>query len=111
MSFFVLRTAASTDLILQNSKLRNRAGRLMKEIQSGAKLYNVQIEDAFLQRQFTLTEPMGAYQPSSLIDFLNGQVVEVESIWGEPLRRGKVMGIKMPELERLYTELKDITGN
>ena len=101
----------TTDLILQNSKLRNRAGRLMKEIQSGAKLYNVQIEDAFLQRQFTLTEPMGAYQPSSLIDFLNGQVVEVESIWGEPLRRGKVMGIKMPELERLYTELKDITGN
>ena len=101
----------TTDLILQNSKLRNRAGRLMKEIQSGAKLYNVQIKDAFLQRQFTLTEPMGAYQPSSLIDFLNGQVVEVESIWGEPLRRGKVMGIKMPELERLYTELKDITGN
>ena len=101
----------TTDLILQNSKLRNRAGRLMKEIQSGAKLNNVQIEDAFLQRQFTLTEPMGAYQPSSLIDFLNGQVVEVESIWGEPLRRGKVMGIKMPELESLYTELKDITGN
>ena len=101
----------TTDLILQNSELRNRAERLMKEIQSVAKIYNVVIEDEFLERQFELTKPMGPYKPSSLIDFLNGKVVEVESIWGEPLRRGKKMGIKMPELERLYLELKKITPN
>ena len=83
----------------------------MKEIQSAAKIYNVVIEDAFLERQFELTKPMGPYKPSSLIDFLNGKVVEVESIWGEPLRRGKKMGIKMPELECLYLELKKITPN
>jgi 2-dehydropantoate 2-reductase len=101
----------TTDLILKNLELKSRAEKLMIEIQSTAKFYNVQIEDAFLQRQFILTEPMGAYQPSSLIDFLNGKVVEVESIWGEPLRRGKEVGIKMPELESLYTELKEITVN
>ena len=101
----------TTDLILQNSELRNRAERLMKEIQSAAKIYNVVIEDEFLERQFELTKPMGPYKPSSLIDFLNGKVVEVESIWGEPLRRGKKMGIKMPELECLYLELKKITPN
>ena len=37
----------TTDLILQNKELRNRAERLMKEIQSAAKIYNVVIEDAF----------------------------------------------------------------
>lgn len=101
----------TTDLILKNSELKSRAEKLMKEIQSTAKLYKVEIEDSFLQRQFTLTESMGAYQPSSLIDFLNGKVVEVESIWGEPLSRGKKMGVKMPELECLYSELKEITAN
>ena len=101
----------TTDLILKNSELKSRAEKLMIEIQSTAKLYEVKIEDTFLQRQFTLTEPMGAYQPSSLIDFLNGKVVEVESIWGEPLRRGREMGINMPELETLYSELKEITSN
>ena len=51
---------------------------------------------------------MGPYKPSSLIDFLAGKTVEIESIWGEPLKRGKKMGLLMPELERLYTELLKI---
>ena len=46
----------------------------------------------FLARQFELTEPMGPYKPSSLIDFMEGKPVEVEAIWGEALRRGKAQG-------------------
>ena len=48
---------------------------------------------------------MGAYQPSSLIDFVENRPVEVEAIWGEPLRRGQLSGIQMPELEKLYAEI------
>jgi 2-dehydropantoate 2-reductase len=48
---------------------------------------------------------MGAYQPSSLIDFLAGREVEVEAIWGEPLRRARAIGIEMPRLESLYQRL------
>ena len=43
----------TTDLILNSPALRNRAEKLMKEIQSAAKEYGVTIED-FLDRQFSL---------------------------------------------------------
>ena len=53
---------------------------------------------------------MGAYQPSSLIDYLAGREVEVEAIWGEPLRRAQAAGVAMPHLEKLYAELKRLTA-
>ena len=100
----------TTDLILSSSELRGRAENLMQEIQSAAKEYGVIIEDTFLEKQFSLTEPMGPYKPSSLIDFLAGKPIEIGSIWGEPLRRGQKKGVLMPELEKLYSELKQGTG-
>jgi len=95
----------TTDLILADAELAGRARVLMEELQEAAAAHGVEIEDKFLDRQFTLTRPMGAYKPSSLIDFLAGREVEVESIWGEPLRRGEAADVSMPELRRLYREL------
>ena len=83
----------TTDLILANPVLKKRCEDLMAEIQAGAKAYGIEIEDAFLDRQFELTEPMGAYKPSSLIDFLARKPVEVDAIWGEALRRGEAKGV------------------
>ena len=99
----------TTDLILSNPKLKQRAWDLMLEVQTVARAHGVEIEDAFLHRQFELTEPMGPYKPSSLIDFLAGKPVEVEAIWGEPLRRGKGKSLAMPQTERLFNELKEAT--
>ena len=95
----------TTDLILARPELRDRAQALMLEVQAGAKNYGIEIEDSFLRRQFELTEPMGPYKPSSLIDFLAGKPIEVDAIWGEALRRGKRRGVNMKELEKLYGEL------
>ena len=53
---------------------------------------------------------MGPYKPSSLIDFWEGKPVEVDSIWGEALRRGEAKGVKMPELRKLLVELRQATG-
>ena len=77
----------------------------MSEIQEAAALEEHEISDAFLQGQFEATEKMGAYRPSSLIDYLEGRAVEVEAIFGEPLRRGQSLGLKMPELEWLYRKV------
>ena len=81
----------------------------MLEIQRGAMAHGIAIEDAFLDRQFELTEPMGPYKPSSLIDFLYGKPVEVYAIWGEALRRGEAKGISMPELKKLLHQLSAAT--
>lgn len=53
---------------------------------------------------------MGAYRPSSLTDYLAGREVEVEAIWGEPLRRAQAAGAAMPHLEKLYGQLRLLTA-
>lgn len=98
-----------TQKILADEGLRRLARALMHETINLAKREHVEIEEEFVQRQFDLTEPMGPYKPSSLIDYLAGREVEVEAIWGEPLRRGKASGLKTPRLEMLYWLLKALT--
>jgi 2-dehydropantoate 2-reductase len=49
---------------------------------------------------------MGAYKPSTLIDFQAGRPFEVEAIWGEPLRRAAAAGAFTPRLQELYEKLK-----
>ena len=95
----------STDQICASQCLARRARGLMKEVQHAAACLGHVISDEFLGRQFDVTPPMGAYRPSSLVDFLAGRDVEIESIWGEPLRRAEAAGARVPELARLYREL------
>lgn len=96
----------TSDLILADPALVQRSRSLMEEVRAAAALAGHHISDKFIEGQFTVTERMGAYKPSSLIDYLAKRPVELESIWGEPLRRGQALGAKMPELAKLYSELK-----
>jgi 2-dehydropantoate 2-reductase len=56
------------------------------------------------------TETLGAHKTSTLIDFENGKPLELEAIWGEPLRRGVVAGARMPRLEALYASLQALAA-
>lgn len=98
----------TTDRICADPVLAARVCGLMKEVQRAAKAQGFVIADAFLEQQFAVTPPMGAYRPSSLVDYLAGREVEIEAIWGEPLRRARAAGANVPELARLYDELKAI---
>ena len=59
----------------------------------------------FIDYQIEITGPMGNYRPSSMIDFIEGREVELESIWGEPLRRAKAAGVETPFTDKLYEDL------
>lgn len=96
----------TTDKILADPGLRSRARKLMLEVQTAAKLDGVPFSDEHLERQFTVTEGMGSYRPSSLIDYEQGRAVEVEALWGEPWRRGQAVGAAMPELAKLKVEIE-----
>jgi 2-dehydropantoate 2-reductase len=65
--------------------------------------------EALIDQQVELTRPMGPYRPSSLIDWQAGREVEVEAIWGEPLRRARAAGAEVPKLAVLYALLKTLT--
>lgn len=96
----------TTDKIMDNESLRSRAVRLMKEVQTVARAYGVPFADEHIDRQLKVTAGMGAYRPSSLIDFLEGRDVEITGLWGEPLRRGLALGLSMPELTNLRAEIE-----
>ncbi|MEI7567145.1 MAG: ketopantoate reductase C-terminal domain-containing protein, partial [Opitutaceae bacterium] len=64
------------------------------------------IPRSFVDLQFERTAKMGAYRPSSLIDFEEGREVELEEIWGEPVRRAKAVGVSVARLEMLYWLIK-----
>lgn len=96
----------TTDRILADPALNERAYLLMKETQAAALARGHGFDDAHIKRQFVVTVGMGPYRPSSLIDFVEGRDVEIEGIWGEPLRRGLTAGVRMPETERLVAEIR-----
>jgi 2-dehydropantoate 2-reductase len=98
----------TTDIICADPSLRSLAWKLMREVQAAAASEDHQISDRFLEKQMERTAPMGPYQPSSLIDFQGNRAVEVEAIWGEPLRRARESGCPSPHLESLYLLLKGL---
>ena len=99
------------DVILDSPHLAALAYGLMKEVQAGAKALGIDIPDAFVDNQVAYTKPLGAYKPSSLLDYAAGRPVEVESIWGEPYRRGRSAGATMPCLGMLYALLKTLVAS
>ena len=78
----------------------------MEEIIDIAAALGMEIESDFMDEQFALTRSMGEYKPSSLVDYLAGRTVEVDAIWGEPLRLGIEAGLDLPKLETLYRLLR-----
>jgi 2-dehydropantoate 2-reductase len=100
----------TTDVVCRTPALAAEARALMAEIQHAAAAFGYVISDDFLGQQFDVTPPMGSYQPSSLVDFRAGREVEVEAIWGEPLRRALRHGVPVPRLAALYQRLKEVTA-
>ncbi|MBK1878857.1 2-dehydropantoate 2-reductase [Pelagicoccus mobilis] len=97
-----------TDVIVESPELCSEAKALMEEIMAAANQFGYTFRDGFADYQIEITQPMGPYRPSSMIDFVEGRPVEVEAIWGEPLRQAKAAGVAMPKLEMLYALLKRI---
>lgn len=82
-----------------------RVRALMEEVIRAAAAFGHTMPDDLIEQQLRVTRAMGAYRPSTLIDFLDGRPIELEAIWGEPLRRARAAGIIMPELEKLHREI------
>ncbi|HEY5811777.1 MAG TPA: ketopantoate reductase C-terminal domain-containing protein, partial [Terrimicrobiaceae bacterium] len=98
----------SVDKILADPLLKLRCRALMEETIKGATTLGYPIAQNFADFQIERTYPMGAYKPSTLVDWQTGKELELEAIWGEPLRRAQHAGLSLPHLEQLYTRLKGL---
>ncbi len=101
----------STLQILEDPALRAECGAVMDEVIETANRLGFPIEKEYAETQIKRTYGMGHYRPSTLIDWEAGQELEIEPIWGEPLRRAQAAGVEMPHLAGLYERLKGIGGN
>ncbi len=91
----------SVDRILAIPALNARCRALMRETILAATALGHFIESEYAELQIERTYPMGAYKPSTLVDWLAGKELEIEAIWGEPLRQATKAGLSVPNLEVL----------
>jgi 2-dehydropantoate 2-reductase len=96
----------TTDVLIADEGLRTLARRLMEEVCDAAAKFGHVIPRAFVDLQFERTQKLGRYSPSSLLDYQAGRAIEIEEIWGEPVRRAKSVGVPVPRLETLYWLIK-----
>jgi 2-dehydropantoate 2-reductase len=100
----------TTDLILASPHLEELVRGLMREILAIAAARGHAISADYIDFQIERTRPMGPYHPSSLLDYQAGLPVEVESIWGEPLREARKAQVEAGRLEALYHLIAHLTA-
>ena len=80
---------------------------LMLEVAAGAKAtIGHEIPLAFIDKMLENTRNMKAYKPSMMIDREMARPMEVEAIYGEPIRRAEAAGCAMPKMRVLYEQLR-----
>ncbi|RYD71716.1 MAG: 2-dehydropantoate 2-reductase [Verrucomicrobiaceae bacterium] len=105
----VAADSATVDIVLQDEGLRTLARNLMSEVLDAARRLGHEIPDSYADYQIERSWSMGAYKPSSMLDWQHRYPVEVEAIWGEPWRQGTAAGAQMGRLETLYRVLQRLT--
>jgi len=79
----------------------------MSETLMAANANGCQLSTDLIEKFMQDTKTVGDFRPSSLIDFDLGREVELEAIWGEPLRRGENKGVSLPSMRWLYETIRD----
>jgi 2-dehydropantoate 2-reductase len=100
-----------TAAILADDRLRGLTLALMAEVIAAANACGYALPAAAAAEQIKRTEAMGAYKPSTLVDFEAGRPLEIEPIWGEPLRRATAAGALTPRWQELDASLKEIAAS
>ncbi len=95
-----------TEVLLKMENGEAQVRELMHEVLRGAAALGYVIPEEVVDAQVARTYPMGAYRPSSMIDYVEGREVEVQGIWEEPLRRAREAGVELPAWERLLGRIR-----
>jgi 2-dehydropantoate 2-reductase len=95
-----------TAAIVRDENLRELALALMNEVIAAANKCGHALASDAWREHMKRTDSMAGYKPSTLQDWEIGKPLEIEAIWGEPVRRAAAVGAKMPRTEMLHGLLK-----
>jgi 2-dehydropantoate 2-reductase len=96
----------TTDQLIQSPDTLQLSRALMNEIVEGAAALGRTIPESFVKKMIADTVRMEPYKPSMKLDYDQGNPMEIESIYGEPLRQAKAAGVMMTRVATLYQLLK-----
>jgi 2-dehydropantoate 2-reductase len=97
----------TTDQLLADDSVTREIRCLMEEVLAAAASRGFTLGRSLIDWNIDRTRNMGAYRPSSLIDWQEGRDVEVEAIWAEPLRRAESTGACLPHWIKLLERIRD----
>jgi 2-dehydropantoate 2-reductase len=101
-----LQPCLTTDRLLNDERWASLLRELMLEVVLTARAIGHPLSDSIINKQIERTRTMGAYRASTLLDFERGQPLELESLFLEPLRRARKVGVPVPRLEALCQVLQ-----
>ena len=97
-----------TATIVADKNLRQLTISLMNEVITAANKCGYALPNDAWQEHIKRSETMSGYKPSTLQDWEAGKPLEIEAIWGEPVRRAAACSGKMPLTETIYLLLNKI---
>jgi len=98
----------TTDKLLADPHWHNLVRELMHEIITTAHAQGHDIPFELADKMIKNTGEMGAYKPSTLLDFEHGHPLELETMFLEPLRRAQQAASPMPRLSKLCQILETL---
>lgn len=104
-----LESCLTTDQLLADPRWERLVREVIQEVIQAARAIGFALDDTLVEIQIQRTLTMGAYKPSTLIDFERGQSLELESLFLEPLRQARRAGVATPRLENLTRVLQQLS--
>ena len=97
---------AQTDELMRHPATRQLCEAIMYEVVADAHTCGSSLTADTVPTMLNYTEKMRPYRTSMKIDFDEHRPMEVEAIFGNPLRAAQAAGAKSPLLETLYRQLE-----
>ena len=95
-----------TRALMRNPEVRRLSLNLMNETVAGAAALGQKIPPTFVRKMMTHTEKMKPYKTSMKLDYDHKRPMELEAIYGEPLRAAAKKSVSLPTIQMLYNLLK-----
>jgi 2-dehydropantoate 2-reductase len=96
---------ADTQQLMGNPQTARLAEELMMEVRESARACGIEIEADHMTKMLADTRKMVPYASSMLLDYRSHRPMEVEAIFGNPLRAAIAAGYRPSKIEMLYRQL------
>ena len=96
---------ADTSQLMNHPQTAMLAEELMIEVRQSASACGKEIEEAHITKMLSDTRKMVPYASSMLVDYRMQRPMEVEAIFGNPLRAALAAGYRPAKIEMLYRQL------